>query len=480
MYYKKKDIILFRDYEDFGYLTDNRNFGYMKTKGHVIGDKVVSSTGSVFIKLLGTKARTIRDVVNDSLKIFNGVDNIVLANDIKDFFDELVNNGFLVKSEDYSECNTIAADRSSGTIKENEIYEEKEKGPISTQSFLQDYFGDTPFPVSIHLDIVKECNERCVHCFIPHEAKVGIMDYSLFEKILKQVCDMNLLHVTISGGEPMLHPEFEKMLKACRMHNLSVNVLSNLTLLNNNIADEMYKNPLLCVQASVYSMDEIIHDGITCQKGSFRKTKSSIELLNNIGVPIQISCPIMKQNYGSYKDVVEWGSQLGIPVSSDYVIIGRCDSTTNNLHCRLSLDEISNIISEDVKNPSILSEMKDTINKNKLRTMDDYICNVCNSSICVDYQGNVFPCAGWQGCVLGNIQDGSLREIWFDSDKAKYLRGIKRKDFEECLTCEYEDYCTLCMVRNANESHVGNPLDINHYYCEISKIKKQIIESLPD
>ena len=42
---------------------------------------------------------------------------------------------------------------------------------------------------------------------------------------------------------------------------MSVNVLSNLTLLNDEMVAEMKLNPLLSVQTSVYSMIPDIHDG---------------------------------------------------------------------------------------------------------------------------------------------------------------------------------------------------------------------------
>ena len=68
---------------------------------------------------------------------------------------------------------------------------------------------------------------------------------------------MNLLHITISGGEPMLHPHFIDFLRECRINDKSVNVLSNLTLLNDEMVAEMKLNPLLSVETSVYSMFQI-------------------------------------------------------------------------------------------------------------------------------------------------------------------------------------------------------------------------------
>ena len=55
----------------------------------------------------------------------------------------------------------------------------------------------------------------------------------------------------------MLHPHFIDFLRECRINDMSVNVLSNLTLLNDEMVAEMKLNPLLSVQTSVYSMFQI-------------------------------------------------------------------------------------------------------------------------------------------------------------------------------------------------------------------------------
>lgn len=116
--------------------------------------------------------------------------------------------------------------------------------------------------------------------------------------------------------------------------------------------------------------------------------------------------------------------------------------------------------------------------ENRNKSQDDYICSVCNSSICVAQNGNVFPCVGWQGYVLGNITENSLADIWYHSSKVDYLRGLKRKDLKECENCQQRDYCTVCMVRNFNESPTYNPLEISKYFCKVAKIKKNLIENV--
>ena len=134
-----------------------------------------------------------------------------------------------------------------------------------------------------------------MHCYIPHENKINHIDADLFYNILNQCRNMNLLHITISGGEPMLHKNFCDFLKKCRDYDFSVSLLSNLTLLNEEILEEIKANPLLGVQVSLYSMDSNIHDEITQMQGSFNKTKDAILKLIENNIPLKISCPILKE-----------------------------------------------------------------------------------------------------------------------------------------------------------------------------------------
>ena len=273
----------------------------------------------------------------------------------------------------------------------------------------------------------------------------------------------------------MLHKNFCDFIKKCREYDFSVNILSNLTLLNDNILEEMKANPLLGIQVSLYSMNPKIHDEITQVKGSLEKTKSAILKLIENDIPLQISCPIMKQNKDCYDDVVKWAENHKIQVGDDYVIIAKYDHTINNLNCRLSINEVKDLIcSKAANNPNYLEQLEVEAEKKKHIEPGDFVCSVCNSSICIAENGNVYPCAGWQDYIVGNVKEVSLNDIWDNSKKVQYLRNLRRHDFPKCIHCSDKEYCTMCMVRNANESSTGDPLAVNEYFCNIAKINKEL------
>lgn len=482
MFLKKRFNVIFRDYNSFGYITDNKNFRYTNINSNEshIGDKILSESGTVFFSVLDRKPQSLDDLAKQINEIFSDVDIKTIENDAKEFYRMLERDGFIVSGETLQECEEkdtrFSYKKLEPQITTKDLSPTTKHHENLTQDFFEVHFKGKPQLTNLHIEITSKCNERCVHCYIPHENKISSIDHELFYNILKQCKDLRLLHLTLSGGEPMLHEHFRDFLRKCREFDFSVNVLSNLTLLDDEIIKEMKANPLLGVQVSLYSMNPNIHDAITQLKGSFNKTKKSILKLIENDIPLQISCPIMKHNKSCYADVLQWAGKHKIHAGEDYVIIGRYNHTTNNLNCRLSINEVKEVITDKaLNNAKHLEQIEIEAEKKKNIMPNDFVCTVCNSSICIADNGNVYPCAGWQDYIVGNVKETSLSDIWDTSEKVQYLRELRNSDFPKCVQCADKAFCTMCMVRNANESPLGNPLAVNEYFCHIAKFNKTMM-----
>lgn len=481
MYYMRRTNTIYRDYGEFGYITDNRNFEYrlLGDNHDFIGDRIVSSIGNIFLSELARKPISIDQIVERMHSLFLDTDRETLRNDAIEFYEELIDTGFVVKGNTTCECYNNA-DQYQRDQSFDEMLDKREnakKNIVETEEFFGRYFPDGVRLTHLHIEIVSQCNERCVHCYIPHALKNDMMDKNLFYNILEQAMDMKVLNLTISGGEPMIHPSFVDFLKKSNEYNFSVNILSNLTMLSDEILNEIKKNPLISIQTSIYSMNPEIHDAITCRQGSWLETIESVLKLKASGVPIQISCPVIQQNKDEYIDVINWGKEHNIKVNSDYVIIGQYNCSDENLDCRLTYNDVYQYIVRTVHlNKDYIKHIEKEVGSKNDLTAEDNICSVCRSSICISERGVAYPCAGWQNYVLGDLKETTLENIWNNSEKTQFLRNIKRKDFPQCLVCAQKEFCTMCMVRNANESSDGNPFEINKYFCKVVELNKEVYQ----
>lgn len=468
MYYKIRDNILFRKYNGYGYITDNSEYGYrmLDDKRKYPGEKYVSISGAVMLSMLKKVPRHIEEILNELLQIFIGVEYVVLKKDTIEFFNIFANEGFIVYGETIESCNDKYFDEFQGNkLKDSYTQIEHINGVTNQNELLR----------SIHIEVADKCNERCVHCYIPNECKNSTIDSNLFYRIIEEGLDMNIIHITLSGGEPLIHKDIVNFLKKCREADLSVNILSNLTLLTEDIILEMKKNPLLSVQASLYSMDASVHDSITKLNGSFEKTKSGIIRLCDEGIPVQISCPIIKQNRETCVDVLHWGWSHNIAVSIEPMIFATYDHSGNNLENRLTIEDIDIILNMQMKEGYANEIYRTAEYKEKLKA-NDPICSVCRYSFCVDTNGNVYPCEGWQNNLIGDLSCQSIKEVWENSKKVQELRSISRGKFSKCTYCKDRGYCTVCMMWNSNESLSGNPFDISEYRCKVAELTHERVK----
>lgn len=480
MYYKIRDDVLFRKYQGHGYITDTSEYRYrMLNDNHrCLGEKYVSASGAIMLSMLSKFPRSIDDVVGELSQIFIGVKYETLKQDTVEFFNLFVNEGFLCQGETIDTCTDQFLENTPklgdvNQIRDDMVTNDCSGVEISPNEFLR----------SIHIEIANACNERCIHCYIPNGCKNNVIDSALFYRIIEEGRKMNIIHVTLSGGEPLLHKDILDFLKKCRNLDLSVNILSNLTLLTDDIITEMKKNSLLSVQTSLYSMDAAVHDSITKLTGSFEKTKNGILRLCDEGIPVQISCPIIKQNKDSYVDVLHWGQAHNIAVATDPVIFAAYDHSGCNLENRLSIKEIDDVLTMQMQEGYAESIRKTAEEKEKL-TRNDPICSVCRYSFCVMADGKVFPCAGWQNNVIGDLNHQTVQEIWETSEKIQELRQIKWSRFSQCVDCPDRGYCTVCMMWNSNENSGGDPFRINKYRCNVaamthSKVDRTLQETNP-
>ena len=464
MYYKIRNDVLFRQYPGYGYITDNSEFGYLllNDSRYFPGEKYVSESGAVMLAALGRVPRHIDNIVEDLMQIFVEVESDTLKQDTVEFFQWLVEEGYLSCGETFDTCQDQESVAPLSRLEAGST-----QVVIRTENCTKELIDQNDFLRSIHIEIASACNERCVHCYIPHKYKDKIIDSELFYRILDEGREMNIIHVTLSGGEPLLHGDFLNFLAKCRELGLSVNVLSNLTLLTDEIVLEMKKNPLLSVQTSLYSMDPSVHDSITKLNGSFEKTKRGLTQLCSAGIPVQISCPVMKQNKDSFLDVIRWGREQHIAVAVEPMIFAAYDHSGSNLVNRLSLEEVEQAVDKQLPE-GYADMMREAAKEKEMLTGDNPICSICRYSFCVSAEGNVFPCAGWQTNVIGNLNQQTIREIWENSDKIQSLRQIKREHFPKCVACEDRGYCTVCMMCNANENPDGDVFRINDFHCKVS------------
>jgi hypothetical protein len=78
------------------------------------------------------------------------------------------------------------------------------------------------------------------------------------------------------------------------------------------------------------------------------------------------------------------------------------------------------------------------------------------------------------------LNEISLNEIFYKSQRFQYLKNLKKIDFPKCITCIDRPYCEMCLVQNANENEKGDIFSIPNYCCEVASLKHKIFAKWKD
>lgn len=464
------------------------NYGYI-TNQLTRHDRIYDSYGADILKRLSRTPKEIDDLVKDLLFEYSDVDYDKLKKDTLEFLESLARDFFVVIGDTAEELTkkdkTFSYSVANPKTMRDDFYQvTDEKVSENTQDFFLEEVQGRPLISNIQLELSSRCNERCIHCYIPnHKKDTGYeMPFKKVKQIIDQFSVMGGLHITLSGGEAFLHKDILEICKYCREKDLKISILSNLISLKDYQIPTLKEVNLSIIQTSLYSMDPLIHDTITTVKGSWQKTKDAIEKLVAADIPIQISCPLMKANKNGYTEVLEYARKLKIKAQTDYIMMARSDLDTENLANRLSLEETADVIRDIVRFDTkyfeetlIQTPPSEDYLLDKERFMARPVCGVGYDNCCITANGDVYPCAGWQSFILGNVYKQPLKYIWENSPKIKELRNITQASFPQCIECEAQNYCSRCLVRNYNESG-GNMFAVNHHFCDVAFLNKKIVE----
>ena len=165
-------------------------------------------------------------------------------------------------------------------------------------------------PLGVELEITSACNLRCKHCF-QGDYSESFMSSEKAKWIIGVLADQDVFEVSLIGGEPFRHPELFSILGYCVSRDMAINVVTNATLLSDEIIARLAAIHRLVLLVSLDGVGAI-HEKIR-GRGSFSKTDAALRKLIEHGISVEVLCTINALNISTYKEVVSYCDTLGIP-----------------------------------------------------------------------------------------------------------------------------------------------------------------------
>jgi uncharacterized Fe-S cluster-containing radical SAM superfamily protein len=151
------------------------------------------------------------------------------------------------------------------------------------------------YPTNLQVELTTACNLRCSYCYRKsgsNEAKGRLATSKLLE-ILRVLSDNGLHSVELTGGEPLLHPDFIQIVRFCGERFSIIGLLTNGTLITESLIKELLPfRKKMVISVSLDSHIRSVHDDRRGQKGAFDKTTNGLRLLSRQGFLTRVSMSV--------------------------------------------------------------------------------------------------------------------------------------------------------------------------------------------
>lgn len=356
-------------------------------------------------------------------------------------------------------------------LKRGIIHEAKEGEKLSEwQKYRK---CNNPVVPYMTLEITQRCNFNCLHCFNAGSLQIprAELSYDQIIHILDQAVECGIQNVLMTGGEPMLHRDFMKIMHAIYDRNMWVYELNtNGFFITREILQEMKDcgmNPKMKISFDGLGYHDIIRNVHGCEQ----KTLDAISLCKEYGFTVRAQMQMNKFNLDTILPSLLKLDELGV----DEVRISR---TTESLRWNITCPGGSILWSEFfgkgleiadayVKSGdrkmyveywpflSVFPDRKeffcwDIRYNQKTFNLDQPMCKCNNGNISIGANGNVYPCLQMSGAMdalgveLGNLFSTPLHEILSKSLYATLAHSCIKNRAQRngrCGKCPFFKYC---------------------------------------
>ncbi len=161
----------------------------------------------------------------------------------------------------------------------------------------------------LELQITDRCNLRCSHCYIDQQTEESSHELGLGEinNILREFEALQGLRVMITGGEPLLHTDFEAINQMLPEFMVRKALFTNGLLLNRRILTGLHVDE---IQVSIDGLQEA-HDALR-GAGTYARSMENIQLCLDKGFEVSISTMVHACNLDDFDRMEALFKNMGI------------------------------------------------------------------------------------------------------------------------------------------------------------------------
>jgi radical SAM protein with 4Fe4S-binding SPASM domain len=319
-------------------------------------------------------------------------------------------------------------------------------------------------------NITRRCNLHCVHCYSDSTAQHYPGELTLQQSIdvIDDLADYGVPAVLLSGGEPMLHPNFFDLAGYAVARGLRITVSTNGTRIDSHAASRLKDLGVTYVGISLDGIGEC-HDTFRGKPGAFQKAVDAFRHCRGAGQKVGLRLTLTRQTADQLPEILKFIEAEDIPRVCFYHLVYSGRGADLGLlppaETRASLKMIADAVLRwnregndrevlTVDQPAdgpfywMMMRRRDPERAEEILKLLEWNGGGRHGSGLgisnIDSQGNVHPDQFWQTYTLGNVKETPFSKIWSNSQSDDLLSGLRDRLPRlrgRCADCRFQEIC---------------------------------------
>lgn len=365
---------------------------------------------------------------------------------------------------------------------------------MSTENYLENYLytkaAQNHIPISGTFELLPVCNLDCKMCYVKKSMSDvkqlgGLRNADEWISLAKKAVDAGMLFLLLTGGEPFLYPELERLYTSLHQMGLAIDINSNGTLINESQIKWLKQRLPRHIKISLYGASENSYHELCGDGKAYQKVIRTFELLKSAGITVYSSITVTPGNYSELDDMLKLCDDFKIPVKATAYMFPPWRSTKTHIHenYRLSTEDAAKATFKIAKRENAKDIFQSKIAEYSTDEYQNYLnephtCDQCGHMDCrggkctfwITWQGSMVPCAMMDFGNYPVIGNYDFNTAW----KNTFHLAEKIKTPAECSNCLVKKACYSCAASAFCET--GMTTKKPEYACQMTAHYLQLMK----
>lgn len=331
-------------------------------------------------------------------------------------------------------------------------------------------------PIVGALELTMRCNLRCVHCYCNQAGNNIVEDESdtgFWLGVIDQLAAAGCLWLLITGGEPLVRPDFREIYLHAKQLGIFPTVFTNATLVTDEIAALFAEWRPFSIEVSLYGASAATYKDVTGAGINFERCLRGINILIDHGLKPQLKTMVMRENIHELDAMHELAASLNLEFRFDALLNPTVGGDMGPASHRIEPEQVAEL---DHRYGSRVESWREFLERfgqsPPIETL--FSCGAGINAFHVDPGGRLHLCLLARGESY-DLTQGTFRDGW--NGVIRELRSRRPDKPHKCGSCSLRSLCGCCPGWSTLET--GSPEEPVPYLCKVATLRAEAFGPTP-